>query len=185
MDFEEIENKHKILIEKALEKMKEVDDPKHSFSHILQVVEYTKEILENVEANSEVCIIAAYWHDVGRAKIDKGHALLSAELLKEEMQNLNYNKDFIEQCYKAVCKHSWNEEPETLEGIIIRDADKIDFVGINRWEECIKEGCEFKEIRKLLPVEREELLKLEVSRKIFDREIGNLIMFLHDKIFNK
>ena len=46
-------------------------------------------------------------------------------------------------------------------------------------------GCEFKEIRKLLPVEREELLKLEVSRKIFDREIGNLIMFLHDKIFNK
>ena len=76
------------------------------------------------------------------------------------------------------------KEPETLEGIIIRDADKIDFVGINRWKECIENGCRFEKILELLPTLRKDILKLEVSKEIFDREIGNLIAFLHDQIFN-
>ena len=50
-DFKEIENKHKLLIEKAINTMKLVEDPKHSLSHVLQVVQYTKEILENVLTN--------------------------------------------------------------------------------------------------------------------------------------
>ncbi len=76
-NFKQIENKHQILIEKAVAVMKQVDDPKHSLSHVLQVVDYTKEILEKVNANEEVCVIAAYWHDVGRIEQEKGHALMS------------------------------------------------------------------------------------------------------------
>ena len=75
-DFKEIENKHKVLIEKAIDMMKLVEDPKHSLSHVLQVVQYTKEILENVEADNEECIISAYWHDTGKVEQDKGHALI-------------------------------------------------------------------------------------------------------------
>lgn len=75
--FKQIENKHQILIEKAIAVMKQVDDPKHSLSHVLQVVDYTKEILEKVDADKEVCVIAAYWHDVGRIEQEKGHALIS------------------------------------------------------------------------------------------------------------
>ncbi len=59
-DFKDIENNNKILIEKAINKMKLVEDPKHSLSHVLQVVQYTKEIIENVEgADDEVCIISS------------------------------------------------------------------------------------------------------------------------------
>lgn len=66
-EFKEMEEKNKVLIEKAIEIMKQVPDPKHSFSHMEAVVKYTKEILETVEeADKEVCIISAYWHDVGR-----------------------------------------------------------------------------------------------------------------------
>lgn len=66
-EFKQIEEKNKILLEKAIEIMKQVTDPKHSLSHVESVVNYTKEILEKVEqADKEVCIIAAYWHDVGR-----------------------------------------------------------------------------------------------------------------------
>lgn len=183
--YEEIEKKHKDLIEKAIQKMKLVKDPKHSLSHVLQVVEYTKEILENVNADNEVCIISAYWHDVGRIEQNKGHALISANLLKEEMGKLGYEEDFIDKCYKAIYKHSWNEEPETLEGVIIRDADKIDFVGVNRWKQCIEANCKFDKILKLLPIVREKSLKLDISKKIYDREIAKLIVFLHEQIFSK
>ena len=183
-EFQEIEEKHRKLIEKAIELMKEVNDSKHSLSHVEAVVAYTKEIIEKVdEADKEVCILSAYWHDVGRKIQDKGHAQISAELMREEMRKLGYEEKMIHQCYQAVYKHGWKEEPETLEGRIIRDADKIDFVGIGRWKQCIEENCHFHKILELLPTMRKELLKLEVSREIFDREIGRLVVYLHDKIF--
>lgn len=183
-EYNYIEEKYQILIQKAINYMKNVTDPKHSLSHMYAVVNYTKEILLKVEADKEVCIIAAYWHDVGRSIQEKGHAELSAEMLKNEMQNSGYNNEFIEKCYNAVCKHGWNEEPETLEGIIIRDADKIDFIGIGRWNQCIEDNCKFNKILDLLPTMRKELLKLECSKEIFDREIANLVVFLHNRIFN-
>ena len=123
----EIERKYESLINMAIEKMKCLNDPKHSLVHVLDVVEYTKEILETEHrANKEVCIISAYWHDVGRIQQNKGHGLISANELRAEMEKQNYPQEFIEECYKAIYKHEWREEPETLEGIIIRDADKLD-----------------------------------------------------------
>lgn len=115
---------------------------------------------------------------------EKGHALVSADLLKEEMIKLDYNEEIIEKCYKAIYKHSWKAEPETIEGIIIRDADKIDFVGINRWKQAIDSNCKFGKVLQLLPTLRGDLLKLDISKKIFDREIANLVVFMHNKIFN-
>ena len=182
----EIERKHEKLINIAIEKMKLSQDPKHNLVHVLDVVEYSKEILETEhEANKEVCMIAAYWHDVGRIQQNKGHGLISANELKAEMEKQHYEAKFIEECYKAIYKHEWKEEPETLEGIIIRDADKIDFVGISRWKECIKKDCKFHKMLELLPTVRKDILKLEVSKEIYDREIGKLVAFLHDNVFNK
>lgn len=64
-EFDNIIEKHKVLIEKAINFMQQVQDPKHSISHMESVVKYTKEILQYEEhANKEVCIISAYWHDV-------------------------------------------------------------------------------------------------------------------------
>ncbi len=183
-ELEQIETKHQILLQKAIEFMQQVTDPKHSLSHMEAIVNYTKEILEKIpEADPEVCLIAAYWHDVGRIVQEKGHAEISAEMLQTEMKNLNYNEELIEKCYLAIYKHSWKENPETLEGKIIRDADKIDFVGIGRWKECIETNCRFSKILKLLPTMRKELLKLDCSREIFDREIANLIVYLHNQVF--
>ena len=63
--IEYIEKQYVALINKAKELMKQVPDPKHSTSHMESIVKYTKEILEyEPNANKEVCIISAYWHDV-------------------------------------------------------------------------------------------------------------------------
>lgn len=185
-EFEKMEQKNKALIEKAIEFMKQVSDPKHALSHMESVVGYTKEIVSKMEnVDKEVCLISAYWHDVGRTVQEKGHAKISAEMLQEEMKNLGYHEELIQKCYLAIDKHSWKEEPETLEGKIIRDADKIDFVGISRWKKCIETNCRFRKILQLLPTVRKDILKLDCSKEIFDREIGNLVVYLHDQIFGE
>ncbi len=183
-EFNQIEEKNRELIGKAMGIMKQVTDKKHALSHVESVVNYTKEILRNVDsADKEVCLISAYWHDVGRSVKQEGHAKLSADMLQTEMKNLGYDEELIQKCYFAIYKHGWREEPETLEGIIIRDADKIDFAGIGRWKECIEANCPFSKILKLLPTMRKELLKLECSKEIFDREIANLVVYLHNQVF--
>ena len=63
-----------------------IKDYEYNINHMNDVVSYTKELLNNInlEINIDVCIISAYWHDVGRIKINEGHEKLSAEMLKEE-----------------------------------------------------------------------------------------------------
>ena len=63
-----------------------IKDYEYNINHMNDVVSYTKELLNNInlEITIDVCIISAYWHDVGRIKINEGHEKLSAEMLKEE-----------------------------------------------------------------------------------------------------
>lgn len=99
IDFTKIEKKHNILIEIAEEYMKSINDYEHNINHMNDVVSYTKELLNclNIDINIDVCIISAYWHDVGRIKINEGHEKLSAEMLKEEMEKLRYDGRVIKQ----------------------------------------------------------------------------------------
>ena len=51
-------------------------------------------------------------------------------------------------------------------------------------EKCIEEQNKCNSILELLPTLRSELLQLECSRKIYDREVSKLIKYLHDIIFD-
>lgn len=178
----EVEEKYKDLIEYSINIMKQVKDPKHSLSHMESVVKYTKEILkEEINANKDVCIISAYFHDIGRFYQNEGHEKISADLLKKKMSELNYDEKMIDSCYKAIINHSWKDSPETLEGLIVRDADKIDFVGIDRWKICIENNCSLYDIIELLPSLRNDILSLDSSRKIYDIEIVKLINYLYSR----
>ncbi len=185
IDFDEIENKYSNLIQKATQIMDSIPDPKYSVVHMKSIVNFTKEILQTeTSADAEACILAAYWHDVGRINGEKGHATLSAEMLKQELTNEGYGTEFIEKCYLAIYKHASCKHPETIEGIIIRDADKIDYVSLARWKNCIENDCRFNKVLDRLPNLRSNVFELEISKQIFDREVANLVRYLHDIIFN-
>ena len=140
MSVEEIKNKYIDLINKALNIIKENDEPVHGIGHINGVVENTILLLERYpQADKEVCILSAYWHDVGRKYGKKGHELKSAEMLKDELINNGYDEEFVDKCFKAIYKHGEKDLPETLEGILVRDADKLDDLGIARWKMYRKE----------------------------------------------
>ena len=129
--MKDIELKHSKLINMAKYYMSQINDYEHDINHMNDVVEYTYELIDKVNVNidKEVCVISAHWHDVGRTKCTIGHEKLSADMLKEEMEKQGYNKDFIDKCYIAIEKHKWNMTPENNEGLLIKDADKLAFIG--------------------------------------------------------
>lgn len=56
-----------------------------------------KVLLDNlkIDIDCDVCIISAYWHDVGRLFTGEGYEKLSAEMLRKEMTEKNYSKELI------------------------------------------------------------------------------------------
>lgn len=189
-DFDKIERKHKKLIDVAKNIMQKTGDPLHNYQHMIDVVNYTKELLEvgngieyNLGLDEEVCIISAYFHDVGRSVCGAGHEKVSCEMLTKEMTKLNYDKELISKCVDAIEFHKWSMNPKTNEGLVIKDADKIAWVGAKRWQECIEHNYPLKSIIELLPRLRNEILYFEFSRIIFDREMVKLVTLLHDEVF--
>ena len=181
-NYNEIENKYHELIQKAKEYMKNITDYEHDISHMYDVVNYTKELLNSIEldVDKDVCVISAYWHDVGRIKINEGHEKLSAQMLKEEMINRGYDNKFISKCCLAIENHKWNMQPTTTEGLIVKDADKLAWIGIGRWNSCLKNGQHLNYIIKALPKLKNEILYFNESKNIYDRDIVKLVELLYN-----
>lgn len=183
--IEEIENKHKDIIHIAQKYMSSITDNEHNINHMMDVVNYTKELLELIseDIDREVCIISAYWHDVGRIKLTNGHEKLSAEMLKNELERCGYDKSFIKKCYKAIENHKWNMTPKTIEGLIVKDADKLAWLGIGRWMSCLNSGQNLDALIELLPKLKDNILYFNESKKIYDRDIINLVNILYKRIY--
>ncbi len=183
MIYNNIEEKHKKLISIAKDYMISIKDFEHNINHMNDVVCYTKELLSciNETVDVDACIISAYWHDVGRIKTVEGHEKISAEMLKEEMKRLNYDDELIDKCYMAIENHKWNMSPKTIEGLIIKDADKLAWLGLGRWKECINHNQKLDSIIELLPKLRNEILYFEESKKIYDRDIIKLVELLYNR----
>ena len=178
-----IELKYEKLINKAKEYMSQITDYEHDINHMQDVVNYTYELLDKIKINvdKEVCIISAYWHDVGRINCADGHEKVSAEMLKEEMEKEKYDSKFIDKCYLAIENHKWNMTPTTNEGLVVKDADKLAWIGKGRWGICLKNNQKLDSIITLLPKLRNEILKFEESKNIYDRDIIKLVDLLYSK----
>lgn len=184
--FDDIENKHKDLINIAKEYMKTIKDAEHDINHMNDVVEYTKNILSNInsQVDKEVCIIGAYWHDVGRIKIRDGHEEESVNMLVDTMRKMNYKEEFIKRCSDSIEFHKWNMTPKTIEGLVVKDADKIAWIGSRRWEVCLEKRQRLDNIINLLPKLKKEILYFEYSKSVYDEEIVKLVKILYKKIYN-
>ena len=180
MSVEEIKNKYIDLINKALNIIIENDEPVHGIGHINGVVENTILLLERYpQADKEVCIVSAYWHDVGRKYGKKGHELKSAEMLKDELINNGYDEEFVDKCFKAIYKHGAKDLPETLEGILVRDADKLDDLGIARWKECIEKN---QKPPRVIVYLRDKLLNLDYLKELYNIKAEEWLQYLRSVV---
>ena len=184
IDFDRIETKYKKLIDIAKEKMKTINDFEHNIHHVEDVVFYAKKLMAvlNKRFDAEVVLLSAYWHDVGRTVAPDGHEKRSAEMLKQELVLQNFNTKFIEKCYLAISDHKYNMAPKTIEGKIVKDADKLAWLGLGRWQECINGKQNLDSIINLLPNLRNDILQFKESRKIYDAEIVKLTALLYNNL---
>ncbi len=106
----------------------------HSYEHTLRVRQLSLLIGQKEGADLEVLEAAALLHDIGRPEEEvtgASHAEVGANMAVAFLATTAFPKTKLSQVAKAIRTHrfSENKPPESLEGEILSDADKLDAMG--------------------------------------------------------
>ena len=124
-----------------LEKIREIArqaaaaDPAHDFSHSLRVLANALRIARVEGGDLEVLEAAAYLHDIANLPKNHPEARLSSErsalAAKRILEENGFSEAQITRARDAILCHSFSRGlvPQTLEGRIFQDADRLDSLG--------------------------------------------------------
>ncbi len=108
----------------------------HDWEHTLRVHTLALHIGQREHADIEIIELAAFLHDIARAKEDKksgriDHAVLGAKLASQILKKLKYTDKKISAVAHCIESHRFrnNHIPKTLEAKVLFDADKLDSIG--------------------------------------------------------
>lgn len=106
----------------------------HTLDHIMRVNALSMRIGDGLPINHRILEAAALLHDVGRpqeAESGISHSILSGEMSRPLLGDLAYSDSEIDRITDAIRTHRFSEgiEPNSLEGKILSDADKLDAIG--------------------------------------------------------
>ncbi|MFX1405107.1 MAG: HD domain-containing protein, partial [Promethearchaeota archaeon] len=106
----------------------------HSYEHTLRVRQLCLLIGKREGADLEVLEAAALLHDIGRPEEEvtgESHAKVGANMAVAFLATTPFPKEKLPLVASAIRTHrfSENKKPETLEGEILSDADKLDAMG--------------------------------------------------------
>lgn len=111
------------------------NDPAHDYEHIMRVYKNAKKICKKERANEKLVLSAALLHDlVSYPKSDKRSKLSSIESAKKSqsiLKKYNFSHEEIMIISDAIRDHSFTQKkiPNTIEGKILQDADRLDALG--------------------------------------------------------
>lgn len=111
------------------------NDPAHDFEHVMRVFKNAENICKKEKANKKLVLSAALLHDIiSYPKSDKRSNQSSIESAKKSekiLKKLSFSENEISIVCDAIRDHSYsqNKIPETLEGKILQDADRLDAIG--------------------------------------------------------
>jgi len=116
-------------------KIRMKNDSAHDFQHIMRVYKNAQKIYKKENANKKLVLSAVLLHDiVSYPKSDNPSKISSIESAKKSKQILkkyDFTKEEIIIISDAIRDHSFsqNKIPNTLEGKILQDADRLDALG--------------------------------------------------------
>ena len=111
------------------------NDPAHDFDHIMRVYTNAKKIVKEEKADEKLVLSAALLHDIvsypKSSTRSKFSSIDSAKKSKIILKKYGFSKKEITIVSDAIKDHSFsqNKVPETLEGKILQDADRLDALG--------------------------------------------------------
>lgn len=106
----------------------------HGFDHTLRVTRLCERLGEDEKADMRVVLPAALLHDIARPlEEEKGvaHEKAGALIAEEFLRSIGYEEVLIPKISHAIRTHRYRSEsrPETLEAMVLSDADKLDAMG--------------------------------------------------------
>ncbi len=111
------------------------NDSAHDFEHIMRVYSNAQKICKKEKANEKLVLSAALLHDlVSYPKSDKRSktsSVKSAKKSKQILKKYGFDEEEITIISDAVRDHSFSRSktPNTIEGKILQDADRLDALG--------------------------------------------------------
>jgi uncharacterized protein len=111
------------------------NDPAHDFEHVMRVYNNAKKISKQEKANQKLVLSAALLHDIvsypKSSKRSKFSSIDSAKKSKLILKKYDFTTEEIIIVFDAIADHSFsqNKIPQTLEGKILQDADRVDALG--------------------------------------------------------
>ncbi len=110
-------------------------DPSHDHLHIRRVVAMAMRLAKEESADENVVLPAAYFHDfVNVPKNDPRRSQasrLSGDAAVEYLASVGYPAQYFDAIRHAIAAHSFsaNIKPETIEAMVVQDADRLDALG--------------------------------------------------------
>jgi len=111
------------------------NDPAHDFEHVMRVYNNAQKIAKKEKANQKLVLTSALLHDIvsypKSSKRSKFSSVDSAKKSKIILKKYGFSEKEITIVSDAIEDHSFsqNKIPETLEGKILQDADRLDALG--------------------------------------------------------
>ena len=121
------------LLEKCqqiVEKIYNQYDASHDFAHIERVLKNAEEILQKEgTANGEIVRLAVLLHDIDDAKYQREGQLTASDILRTIGSSDDLSQRVL-ACIDSVSFSGGNtKEVTSIEGAIVRDADRLDAIG--------------------------------------------------------
>jgi uncharacterized protein len=106
----------------------------HTLDHTMRVYSLCMKIGMDLKANLKVLGAAALLHDVGRPREEEtavSHSILSGEMGRGVLSESEFTDSEIDHVVDVIRTHRFSEglEPNSLEGKILSDVDKLDAMG--------------------------------------------------------
>lgn len=109
-------------------KKHEAQDINHTMDHIKLTVRIAAYLAEKESADTDVCVVAAYLHDIAKNNSTQ-HAHTGARMAREFLNELKAPEEFVEQVSYAISQHDNDLPKQSKEAEILWDADKLQSIG--------------------------------------------------------
>ncbi len=112
-----------------------VNDSAHDFEHIMRVYKNAQKLCKKEKVNEKLVLCAVLLHDVvsypKSDKRSKNSSIDSAKKAKTILKKYGFTENKITLISDAIRDHSFSQKrtPQTIEGKILQDADRLDALG--------------------------------------------------------
>jgi len=110
------------------------EDAAHDYDHLVRVIALADKIQASEGGDLPTIWAAVAFHDIGQERERRhggDHALIGSALAAELLKDTSFPQQYIPAVQQAIREHriTGGITPQTLEGRILYDADKIDCLG--------------------------------------------------------